>query len=220
MADDHRELIRKVRRIACVAKRRGHAAYFHANSQDQPAAEVAYVQEWETAMNEFHGWNIRNVRKNPGTYPDCMADFGPEGARNPDIVGVEVTELVCQDAIDAHQEWPRLEKVGRLEQIGTSALLNLSRRMNPEWPLDKFRERLRERVHDKDRRSRDRSLKMQFLLVLTDEDALKDTLAQYLEEVFLPPPRTFDAVYLMLPYETRGGHGGHYPVFEVPVSGA
>ena len=82
MADDHRELIRKVRRIACAAKRRGHAAYFHANSQDQPAAEVAYVQEWETAMNERHGWNIRNVRKNPSTYPDLSLLIIPSGAEN------------------------------------------------------------------------------------------------------------------------------------------
>ena len=114
-----------------------------------------------------------------------------------------------------------MAKAGRLNQTNSAERLDLLRRMHPEWPFDKFREALAERVRDKDMRSRDRSLNMQFLLVLTDEQDLDEqTLARYLGEVSVPRLRNFDAIYLMGSYVPSSEAKGHYPLFEVPVSGA
>ncbi|MEJ2120023.1 MAG: hypothetical protein P8Z76_04800 [Alphaproteobacteria bacterium] len=218
MADDRDELGKTVKRIAATINRRGHATWFHTDNEFQDAGEKYSVAQWANVMNERHGWNIRAIRKNPRDYPDCLADFGPDGAHRPEIMGVEVTELVDKAAIGAHQMERRLAEADELKNLSDAERRDLLWRKWPEWPVDKFKERLAERVCDKDTRSRDRSLKKQFLLVVTDEWLLDErTVGQYLDEVTQPHPRTYDADNLMLSYMPSHGNDGYYPVFEVPL---
>ena len=217
MANDRDELGKVVRGIASAARQRGHATWFHTSGKLKPAMEVYVVAEWAKVLNERHGWNIRDVRKNPDPYPDCLADFGPVGAGRPVTIGIEVTELVDSNAIAAHQEERREAKAGKTDQISNADRLHRLERMDPEWTLDKFRTHLEKSVREKDRRARDGSLEKQFLLVITDEQDLnEDTLRQYMDKVSLPRPKNFDAVYLM----ASPGSNGQYPVFEIPQFGA
>jgi hypothetical protein len=209
---DRDEVGNALKRMASSDQQRGHATWFHTPSEFQSAKEEYIVAQWAQVMNERRGWHIREIRRNPSGYPDCLADFGPEAAKRLEVVGIEVTELVDRDAIHTHRQASRLATTGRLAEISDGERLELLERMEPEWSLDKFKERLEARVRDKDGRSRDR--RSQFLLIVTDESLDEDTLAQYLGEVLLPRPRNFDAVYLMRSAATDG----HYPVFEVPLS--
>lgn len=171
--------------------------------------EVQATAQWAGELNKRHGHEIGDIRKNPDLYPDCLAEM------NGGKIGVEVTELVDQDAIKAYQEVRKLQESGRLKEVDPDLL----DRMDPEWPLDKFQERLAERVSDKDKRSRDGSLDRQFLLIVTDEPDLDEaTLAGHMAAIEFPRPNNFDGVYVMASYVPNAGGEGYYPVFEVRLS--
>lgn len=219
MGDERDKLGTAVKRIASAERRRGHATWFHASNEFQSAMEEFCSAEWAQVINRRHGWNIRNVRRNPDTYPDCLADFGSEEAKRAATIGIEVTELVDRDAIDAHQESVRIAREGRLAEISDAERLILLERLLPDWPFEKFREHLEERIKTKDRRSRVRSLKQQILLILTAEPCLDEhVLARYLEKLTLPHPKNFDAIYIMGDYVPKHGDDGYYPVFDVSLS--
>ena len=107
-------------------------------------------------------------------------------------IGVELTEMVDRKAIKENHPIP-------------------------PWPLDKFREHLSERVQEKDKRVRNRSLSKQFLLIVTDEWYLTEatTLPEYLKTIELQQPRNFDGIYVMTSYMPNPDEQGCYPVFEV-----
>ena len=111
-----------------------------------------------------------------------------------------------QDAIKAYQEVRKLQESGRFKELEPVEKLNLLDRMDPEWPLNKFRERLAEMVSYKDMRSRDHSLAKQFLLIVTDEPDLDEaTLVGYMASIEFPRPNNFDRVYVMASYVPHAG---------------
>lgn len=213
MCDERERLGKALKRIAHSEQRRGHATWFHADKEFQGPMEVEATAQWAREMNKRHGHGIGKIRKNPEVYPDCLAEL------NGGKIGVEVTELVDQDTIKAYQEVGKLQKSGKFKELDPSERLNLLDRMDPEWPLDKFRERLAERVSDKDKRSRDGSLDRQFLLIVTDEPDLDEaTLEGHMASIVFPRPNNFDGVYVMASYVPNAGGDGYYPVFEVRLS--
>lgn len=218
--DDEKEVLEGLKSIAVSAQRRSYATFFHASNKYQEFMEIDCVRQWAKVMNRQSKWNIRNIRKNPNEYPDCLADFGPERARGSDVIGVEVTELVDSDAIRAHQEADRLARKKKLGPVSDEEWLGLEECIDPEWHVDKFEQRLQKAVLNKDQRTRDHSLRRQFLLIVTDEPDLdRDTVANYLSEVSVQRPQNLDAVYLMLSYTPDHRGDGHYPVFEISLSG-
>ena len=220
MADNRDELGEALKKIAAGAQRRGHATWFHATNEFKAAVEVHAVAQWAKVINERYDWDIREIRKNSDAFPDCLADFGLRETNRSDVMGIEVTELVERDAINAHQEARCATQPNKSGKISDAKRLDLLERMVPVWSQDKFRERLEERVHEKDKRSRDHTLKKQFLLIVTDEpDLNENTLAQYTGEISLPHPKNFDAVYVMASYVPNMDGEGRYPVFEAPISG-
>ena len=121
-------------------------------------------------------------------------------------IGIEVTELVDEQAINEHPTIP--PPGGRWWSRGPHALDKLPQPMPPKWPLEKFEGRLREIVQCKEekvgkkhkRNGKDNSLSRQFLLILTDEDYLLDdeaTLPEYLKTIKLQRPKNFSGVYIM-----------------------
>ncbi|HKT17258.1 MAG TPA: hypothetical protein VJR47_04390 [Stellaceae bacterium] len=215
---DRDEVGKALQTIAAADRKRSHATFFNASSEFQGAMEVAFVAEWAKVVNERYGWNVRGVRKNANTYPDCLADYGPSGTKIPAVIGIEVTELVDGDAIKAHQELRWLKKIGKFSTLPKADKLALLERMSPEWPLEKFTSRLTDRVREKNLRSRDRALAKQFLLVLTDEGDLDErTLETYVKSILLPQMSNFDAIYIMTSYVPRADNDGYYPVFELPT---
>ena len=92
-----------------------------------------------------------------------------------------------------------------------------------DWPLEKFKENLREKVKKKDGiTGRESSLHKQFLLIPvgTEIHLGESVLKEYLKKIKLPRPKNFDAVYVMGAQVVRdAGEGRHYhPVFEVCLS--
>lgn len=214
MEDEMASVGSQLKRLARALQRRGHATYFHANSEFQPAMEMSTVADWAQVMNERRGWRIRNIRKNPDEYPDCLADFGSNEDKRPKIFGIEVTELVSREAIDAYQKMRRLSDKGQLDQLSDADRLSLLEWMEPSWSQDQFRDALQARIDEKGRKAR--AITPQFLLVVTDELGLDEaTLTRYLEGHALARPSNFDAVYLMVSYRPNPPGQGYYPVFEV-----
>ena len=188
MTDEKHELDEAVARLGRSMQRRGHAPWFHATNEFQSAMEVHATAEWARTLSEQTGNTISHIRKNPDLYPDCLAEMDRE------TIGIEVTELVDRDAIGEFQRT-------NLEQW-------------PGWSLDKFRDRLEERIHAKDMRSRAAQQQKQFLLIVTGEPSLdEETLAQYISNVTLTRPKNFDGIYVLGSYVPRGGQDGYYPVF-------
>ena len=91
-----------------------------------------------------------------------------------------------------------------------------------DWPLEKFKESLEQKVKEKDT-GRDGSLHKQFLLIPvgTEIHLGESVLKEYLKKIKLPRPKNFDAVYVMGAQVIRGdvGEGPNYhPIFEVCLS--
>ncbi len=200
MTDEHeldeRELLgmgEGLKRIAKSKESRGYAPAWHAGNKYQAHMEVDAVREWAEVMND-RGWriDIHTVHKNPCEPPDCLAEMDEK------TIGVEVTELVCREAIEDKTRKP-------------GAVL---------WNREAFRMRLNERVRAKDKPSE--HVSKQVLLILTDEPALDEAmLCEYLKTIELKRPRHFDGIYVMRSYEPNpAGKGhGHYPLFEVSFAG-
>ena len=161
---DRKRLGETLKRIASDNRLRGHATWFHGTNRFKATVEVAFVAEWAAVVCARHGWVITNVRKNPEEYPDCLADFRSDEKGCMDVIGVEMTELVDDEAIRAHQELRRLKQEGLLQEIDDDARLDFLNKMLPDWPHDKFMKHLQKTVSKKDLRSGDGRLKKQFLL--------------------------------------------------------
>lgn len=209
MTDKERD-IEGLKRFADSHRKRGHAPYWHADNEFQGPMEVGAVIDWAKEMNK-RGWQIDicTIKKNCEPYPDCIAEM------NGEKIGVEVTELVDEDAIRGHPENPHYEGP---EQF----MSEFQSPMPPKWPFEKFERCLRKIVCRKDKRTRDSSLAKQFLLIVTDEPWLDEaTLADHLSTVKLQRPRHFDGVYVMMSYvpNPAGKGHGHHPVFEVSWAG-
>ncbi len=196
-----------LKRIADSHRKRGHATYWHAANECQGPMEVGAVMDWAEQMNKRGCQiDIDTIKKNPDTYPDCIAKMDGEQ------IGVEVTELVDGNAIRCHPENPQYEGP---EQF----VREFQQPMPPKWSREKFEQCLSERVCRKDKGVKCGSLAKQFLLVVTDEPWLDQaTLADYLRTIKLQPPRNFDGVYVMMSHvpNPTGRGRGHHPVFEVP----
>ena len=204
-------------RIAASANRRGHATWFHVPREFQGAMERAYVEEWAKVVNERFKWNVREVQKNSDTYPDCVAQFDGVN-KQPSRMGIEFTELVDRGAIDAHQQLRRVYQTREIFRIPTPDLVKLHERTSPPWSFQAFEKHLKERVLEKNLRSRDSSFDLQILLIATDEPALDDvTVDAYVRQLQFLPVSNFDKIFLMLSYRPQLGAEGRYPVFEIPM---
>ena len=182
-----RELLEYTKRIVDRNRKRGHANFWNAGNEDQGLMEVNATKDWAKEMNK-RGWQI-----NMGTIQK-NAEIYPDCLAEMDgkKIGVELTEMVDRKAIK-------------------------EKHPIPPWPLDKFREHLSERVQEKDKRVRNRSLSKQFLLIVTDEWYLTEatTLPEYLKTIELQQHRNFDGIYVMTSYMPNPDEQGCYPVFEV-----
>ena len=214
-SDDEQELelFGAMKRIENMNRKRGHATCWHAENEFQGPMEVFATRCWAEEMNKRgRQIDIDTIRKNPETYPDCLAEMDGEK------IGIEVTELVDEEAIDEHPKIPPL--VVTADRPGSCALDKLPQPMPPGWPLDKFERCLNKRVQRKDERVKDGSLSKQFLLIVTCEPWLDEaTLSAYLKTIELQRPQNFDGVYIMGSYMPDPDGEGHYPAFEVAVAG-
>ena len=206
MTDKERQLFEALKRTEDTYRKRGHATYWHADNKNQGPMEVGATKDWADEMNR-RGWQIDicTIRKNSEPYPDCTAVMDGEK------IGVEVVELVDENAIKEHPENPRYEGP---EQF----LREFSIPLPPEWPIQKFEKYLREKVCHKDLRVKDGSLSKQFLLIVTDEPRLDEvTLDEHLKTIKLQRPQNFDGVFVMTSYVPDGRGHGHHPLFEVSL---
>ena len=211
MTDEDR-IAEGLKRIESMNRKRGHATCWHGEREFQGPMEVYATRCWAEEMNKRGCQiDIDTIRKNPETYPDCLAEMDGEK------IGIEVTELVDEEAIDEHPKIPPL--VAPVEP-GPHALDKLPQPMPPEWPSNKFERCLNKRVQSKDERVKDGSLSKQFLLIVTDEPWLDEaTLSEYLETIRLQRPRYFDGIFVMGSYVPDGEGRGHHPIFEAPLAG-
>ena len=211
MTDEER-IVEGLKRIENKNRKRGHATCWHAENEFQGPMEVFATRAWAEEMNrQGCQINICTIRKNTERYPDCLAEMDGEK------IGVEVTELVDENAIKEH---PKIPPLVEPVEPGPHALDKLPQPMPPEWSSDKFEQRLNEIVQRKDRRVKDGSLSKQFLLIVTCEPYLdEETLSGYLKTIKLQQPWHFDGVYVMGSYMPDPDGEGHYPVFEVPLAG-
>ncbi len=209
--ENGKELVEALKRVEERDRRRGHATYFHADNESQGLMEVGAVRDWAEEMNR-RGCHvdIDTIRKNDDPYPDCLAEMDGEK------IGVEVVELVDENAIKEHPELPPYEEPEQFMRESSKLPIPMS----PEWPPDKFQRRLDRIVRKKDKRVKDGSLSKQFLLIVTDEPRLDETtLSKYLKTTKLQQPQHFDGVYLGMSYmpDSAGKGRGSHPVFEVSL---
>ncbi len=214
MTDEERELdddellgaVEGMEQIERSKRRRGYATFWHADNKSQGYMEVDAARDWAEEMNKQGCQiDIDTIQKNSEPYPDCLAEMDGEK------IGVEVTELVCREAIEESPEIPRLEAGPHfLDQLAEQLTSRQKQPFFVVWNPDAFQEYLKEIVQKKDKRVKDRSLSKQFLLIVTDEPWLDETtLSKYLKTIKLQPPRNFDAIYIMTSY---------IAVFEVPLA--
>ena len=216
--DEHvQDLFGALKRIENMNRKRGHEPFWHGERQFQGPMEVDAARCWAEEMNKRgHSIPICKIEGNRDDPPDVFAEMDEEK------IGVEVTELVDEQAIAKH---PNIPPLVELLEPGPHALDKLPQPMPPKWPLEKFERRVREIVQCKEEKVRkkhkrngnDHSLSKQFLLIVTGEDYLLNdeaTLSEYLKTIKLQRPKNFDGVYIM---GSPDGEG-HYPVFEVPVA--
>ena len=219
--DEHvQDLFGALKRIENMNRKRGHEPFWHGERQFQGPMEVDAARCWAEEMNKRgHSIPICKIEGNRDDPPDVFAEMDEEK------IGVEVTELVDEQAIDEHPDIPPLVE---LLEPGPHALDKLPQPMPPKWPLEKFERRVREIVQCKEEKVRkkhkrngnDHSLSKQFLLIVTGEDYLLNdeaTLSEYLEIIKLQRPKNFDGVYIMGSYMPDPDGEGHCPVFDVPL---
>ena len=192
-------------------RRRGHATNFNAPRKYKSCEEVLSVKDWAEEMNK-RDWQIDpdTIRPNPTDPPDVFAEMDGK------TIGVEVTELVDEEAIRAHPKVPRYQGPEHF------------RRHFPESPVVKWSPAKLERylwkiVQKKDMAERSPSVSEQFLLIVTDEPWFIHTgstvLPEYLEIVKLPRAHNLDGVYIMGSPMTDGdSEDAHHPVFEIPLA--
>lgn len=192
-------------------RKRGHATSFNAPRKYKSCEEVLSVRCWAKEMNRYDcRIDLNTIRKNPDTYPDCLAMMG--GLRK---IGIEVTELVDRDAIRTHPEIPPYEGPEHF----LDNLEKFQGPLPPKWTLEKFEQHLRNIVRGKNLRGKESSLSKQFLLIVTDEPWLDgNTLDDYLDTIELPLPCNFDGVYMMRDYVPDGDGHGNFPVSAVRLA--
>ena len=196
-------------------RKRGHATDWHAEGKYQAPMEVSATMDWAEQMN-ICGWQIytNTIRKNPDAeHPDCVAMMG--GLKK---IGVEVTELVDEEAIRAHPKVPRYQGPGHFRKHFPDSPI-------VKWSPAKLERYLWEIVQKKDMAARSPSVSEQFLLIVTGEPWFIHTgstvLPEYLEIVKLARSRNLDGVYIMGSPMTDGdSEDAHHPVFEIPLAGS
>ena len=192
-------------------RKRGHATFFHTPQKYKRLEEVSDTRAWAEEMNK-RGWQIDldTIRPNPTDPPDVFAEMDGK------TIGVEVTELVDEEAIRAHPKVPRYQGPGHFRKHFPDSPI-------VKWSLEKLDQSLREIVQKKDMAARSPSVSEQFLLVVTDEPWFIHTgstvLPEYLEIVKLPRSCNLDGVYIMGSPMTDGdSEDAHHPVFEIPLA--
>ena len=192
-------------------RKRGHATFFHTPQKYKRLEEVSDTRAWAEEMNK-RGFQIDldTIRPNPTDPPDVFAEM--DGKR----IGVEVTELVDEEAIRAHPKVPRYQGPGHFRKHFPDSPI-------VKWSPAKLERYLWKIVQKKDMAARSPSVSEQFLLIVTDEPwfihAGSTVLPEYLEIVKLPRPRNLDGVYIMGSSMTDGdSEDAHYPVFEIPLA--
>ena len=98
---DNYDLNKALEAIAKSKESREYAPFWHAGNKSQEQMEVDSVMKWSMVMNR-RSWpiDIQTVRKNPCEPPDCLAKMDGK------TIGVEVTELVCREAIEDKARQP------------------------------------------------------------------------------------------------------------------
>ena len=167
----------------------------------QELYEVSKTRDWAKEMNKRgHSIPIPEIKANPNDPPDVFAEM--DGNR----IAIEVIRLVKYVNQDKAPITVAFSTSHAPDGVHEAIRQKRSRgKLQPQvaaaWPLDEFRECLKKKVHDKDKKTpRDGSLHKQFLLIVTKELYLVGVLAEYLKKIALPRPQNFDAVYMMGEY--------------------
>ena len=225
------------------------------------------VKQW---VNEMHRRDpstpISDVKSNPNPndFPDVFANM------NGQCIAIEVTELVDQKGICAFQKPPLAHIL--YGNDGSTPINENERRAHQEeadryvrhdsqpsmwrepaaWDRKKLQKHLEERVQKKEKKAQTwdekkhgeiSALYKLFLLIVTGEFYLdEEALKEYLNEIKLPRPQYFHAIFLMGEHVPNDGDSGlrrvfcpdsncyeyqevgpnlgegHFPVFEVGLS--
>ena len=215
--------------ISTAKHKRKYATGWHAEGKFQDQMEHYAVEKWANEMHRLDpSTPISEIKSNPisNKFPDVFAKM------NGKCIAIEVTELVDQKCIDAFQKSPRAQP--------------------SMWNRKKLQKHLEERVQDKEQKAQRwdeqlggkiSALYKLFLLIVTDEPYLdEEALKKYLNEINLPRPQYFHAIFLMGEHVPNDGDSGlrrvfrpdldcyeyeevgpnlgegHFPVFEVSLS--
>ena len=211
--------------ILTANHKRKYATAWHAERKFQGPMERYAVEQWANEMHKLDpSTPISEIESNPisNNFPDVFAKM------NGKCIAIEVTELVDQKSICAPSREPAA------------------------WDRKQLQKHLEERVQDKEKKAQKwdkilggkiSALDKLFLLIVTGEPNLdEEALKKYLNEINLPRPQYFHAIFLMgkhvpndgdsglrrvfrpdldcYEYEAVGPNlgEGHFPVFEVSLS--
>ena len=102
--DEHvQDLFGALKRIENMNRKRGHEPFWHGERQFQGPMEVDAARCWAEEMNKRgHSIPICKIEGNRDDPPDVFAEMDEE------TIGVAVTELVDEQAIDEHPDIPPL----------------------------------------------------------------------------------------------------------------
>ena len=102
MTDEER-MVAGLKQIENMDRRRGHATFWNADNKSQCWMEVGATSDWAEKMDsQGHSIPICKIKKNLDDPPDVFAEMDGEK------IGIEVTELVDEQAIGKHPEIPPL----------------------------------------------------------------------------------------------------------------
>jgi len=172
---------------AILAKTRKYSSFWE--WPDKEVKERGIVRDWiaATAQNELTG--VASTDRDP---PDCIAHDGDGGT-----VGIEVTELVDQRAVEMNERATCLED-----------------RVYCAWTLQSVTERIEEIIRHKDSKAVHGGPYARLVLVIHCDEPIVvspcfplDALGQH---VFSQPERITE-VYLLLSYRPDPPRQGYYP---------
>ena len=253
--------------ILTANHKRKYATAWHAEGNFQRPMERYAVEQWANEMHRLDpSTPISEIKSNPisNKFPDVFAKM------NGKCIAIEVTELVDQKGIRAFQKPPRAhnlygnygsppinENEGRAHQEEADQYVRDESqppmwREPAAWNRKQLQKHLEERVQDKEQKAQRRderlvgeisALYKLFLLIVTAEPYLdEEALKKYLNEIKLPRPQYFHAIFLMGEHVPNDGDSGlrrvfcpdlncyeheevgpnlgegHFPVFEVSLS--
>lgn len=187
-------------KIADVITQRGHAAMFARDNKliTKELIEKTVAAEWANSMREKFHIEISDVQHANAAHPDCFAYYCGER------MNLELTELVKGNILAKYSGLK-----GHTPTQTRSSYFD-----EAQWSFEEFATKIEEMLTTKDEKYFNADMKIDALIIYTDEDWLPpQTIQEWLEKISVAPRNNVRNAYLLRTYFP--GYGSCWPVFRL-----